>query len=218
MCFSATASFLAAGVIGSMGIAAVIRAKEPRELPLAVIPILFAVQQGIEGLLWLYLPTAPEDSTSTFLTYAFLFFAEVLWPVYAPMTAWIIEPEPRRRGLMVLCVAVGVGVAGDLLWSILSNPHPASILDGHIVYASAPRHLDVLSVAYLIATGVAPIASSHRTVRALGAIILIGSAVAFAFYWEAFVSVWCFFAAAASGAILFHFEVAHRRRLQTAAV
>src|SRR5579863_7518144 len=110
MCFSATASFVAAGVIGGMGIAAVIRAKEPRELPLAVIPILFAVQQGIEGLLWLYLPTAPEDSTSTFLTYAFLLFAEVLWPVYAPMTAWIIEPEPRRRRLMVLCVVIGLGV------------------------------------------------------------------------------------------------------------
>jgi hypothetical protein len=201
-----------------MGIAAVIRAKEPRELPLAVIPTLFAVQQGIEGLLWLYLPTAPEDSTSTFLTYAFLLFAEVLWPVYAPMTAWIIEPEPRRRRLMALCVVVGLGVAGNLLWSILSIPHSASILDGHIVYAGAPRHLDALSVAYLIATRVAPIASSHRTVRALGAIILIGSAVAFAFYWEAFVSVWCFFAAAASGAILFHFEVAHRRRLQVAAI
>jgi hypothetical protein len=41
--------------------------------------------------------------------------------------------------------------------------------------------------------------------RALGAIILIGSVVALAFYWEAFVSVWCFFAAAASGAILFRF-------------
>jgi hypothetical protein len=113
---------------------------------------------------------------------------------------------------------LGVGVAVNLLWSILSTPHSASILDGHIVYTSAPRHLDVLSVAYLIATGVAPIASSHRTVRALGAIILIGSAVAFAFYWEAFVSVWCFFAAAASGAILFHFEAAHRRRLQVAAI
>jgi len=56
--------------------------------------------------------------------------------------------------------------------------------------------------------------SSHRTVTTLGFILLVGSVVAYVFYWEAFVSVWCFFAATASGVILFHFEAARRHYAQ----
>ena len=36
------------------------------------------------------------------------------------------------------------------------------------------------------------------------------------FYWEAFVSIWCFFAAAASVVILCHFEWERRQRLHVA--
>jgi hypothetical protein len=45
----------------------------------------------------------------------------------------------------------------------------------------------------------------------------VGSIVAYAFYWEAFLSVWCFFAAAGSVVILAHFEHARRTRFQLAA-
>jgi hypothetical protein len=34
----------------------------------------------------------------------------------------------------------------------------------------------------------------------------VGSVISYVFYWEAFSSVWCFFAAAASAVIVFHFE------------
>jgi len=43
-----------------------------------------------------------------------------------------------------------------------------------------------------------------------------GLVVAYAFYWEAFISVWCFFAAAASVAILCHFEWLRRSSLRIA--
>jgi hypothetical protein len=59
MCFSAAASFVTAGVTGAIGAVALTRVNEPRELPLAATPILFALQQSIEGLLWLNLPIAP---------------------------------------------------------------------------------------------------------------------------------------------------------------
>jgi hypothetical protein len=56
MCFSAPASFITAGITGAIGVVALTRINEPRELPLAGTPLLFALQQGIEGLLWLKLP------------------------------------------------------------------------------------------------------------------------------------------------------------------
>ena len=74
------------------------------------------------------------------------------------------------------------------------------------------RHSDLIGLAYLAATGLSLLLSSHRTVVALGAIVLAGSAIAYVLYWEAFVSVWCFFAAAASVAILWHFQWSRRNR------
>ena len=59
---------------------------------------------------------------------------------------------------------------------------------------------------YLIATSLPLFLSSQRTILMLGAIILVGSAVAYVSYWEVFVSVGCFFAATASIVILCHFE------------
>ena len=49
MCFSATASFSAASITGVIGVATLRQVKHPRELLLAAMPLLFAVQQAIEG-------------------------------------------------------------------------------------------------------------------------------------------------------------------------
>ena len=117
---------------------------------------------------------------------------------------------------MVVCVGVGAGVGAYLLWWLLGHPHGAKVLDGHIVYVMEYRHSDAVGVAYLAATGLPLLLSSQRTVVVLGAIVLAGLVVAYAFYWEAL--VWCFFAAAASVAILCHFEWSRRSRLQTAGV
>lgn len=116
---------------------------------------------------------------------------------------------------MVICMGVGVSVGAYLLWWILGHPYLATILDGHIVYGSEYRQPYSVGLAYLAAIGVPLLLSSRRTVVVLGAIVLVGLIVAYAFYWEAFVSVWCFFAAAASVAILCHFEWSRRGRLRT---
>lgn len=213
MCFSPLASFITAGVTGTIGIVAVTRVSEPRELPLAAAPILFAVQQSIEGLLWLTLPSAPDGAVAHGLTLLFLFFAEVFWPVYAPLTVLLIEPDERRRRLICLCLAIGAVTAAYLLWTILSRDPTALIVDGHIVYGPKAPPSVALALGYLAATGLPLILSSRRTIVALGTIILIGCVTAYAFYWEAFLSVWCFFAAAASMVILGHFEWAQRRQI-----
>ena len=68
------------------------------------------------------------------------------------------------------------------------------IQDGHIVYVTEYRHSDAVGVAYLCATGLPLLLSSQRTVVVLGAIVLAEPRyLAYALYWEAFVSVWCFF-------------------------
>ncbi len=217
MCFSAPASFVTAGLTGAVGIAALGRARHRRELPLAAVPLFFAVQQGIEGLLWLYLPAAPQGPAASGLSLAFLIFAEVFWPVYVPLAVLLVEPVGRRARLILPFLIVGAALGAYLLEWLLTRPHGAYVAERHVAYVTG--HGDSLAVAlsYLAATTLPPLLSSQRTIVVLGAIILVGSVVAFAFYWEAFVSVWCFFAAAASLVVLGHFELARRRPVEGAA-
>lgn len=210
MCFSATASFIAAGVTGAVGIAAVSQTSRWREAPLAAIPLFFAAQQGVEGILWLTLPVAPEGPASSALTYLFLLFAKVFWPFYVPLAVLLVEPESLRRRLLIATCAAGAGVALFFLGSILSNPYSAHIFGGHVVYSSEPQLPNTVRLAYLVTTGIAPMLSSHRAVQLLGLIVTAGALVTYFFYWDAFVSVWCFFAAAGSVVILTHFMRARR--------
>jgi hypothetical protein len=211
MCFSATASFVTAGLTGVIGIVSVSRTTEPRDLPLAATPLLFAAQQCVEGLLWLNLPVAPDEAGAPGLTLLFSVFAQVFWPIWAPLAVLLIEPDQQRRRIMEICFAAGIGVGAWCLWSLLSYPHIAVILDDHVVYETGPRHSPALAVAYLAATCLPAVLSTWRTVAVLGAIVSVGCVVAYVVYWEAFASVWCFFAAAASVVILGHFEHTRRR-------
>lgn len=206
MCFSATASFVTAGVTGVIGVAALIRAREPAALPMAAVPLVFAAQQALEGLLWLTLPVAPDSPGTGTLSLVFLLFAYVIWPVYAPLAALSIEPSPMRRRLIGACLLVGLATAGYLLAGLLSYSHSALIEGGHIVYDREVDQPDGILPPYLLATAGALALSSWPAVRALAGVIGVGYLVALVLYWNAFVSVWCFFAAAASMLILAHFQ------------
>jgi hypothetical protein len=218
MCFSASASFVTAGLTGAIGSLSLMRVRELRQVPLASVPLFFALQQGGEGLLWLGLSSAPEGTAAADLTFWFLLFAEVFWPVYAPLSIWLIEPSPERRRIMLPCVAIGAGVSVYLLWWLQTRSHSAAILHDHIVYVTEGRHPVLLNMGYLAATSLPPLLSSRRSLLALGIVVLVGLSVADVFYRQAFVSVWCFFAAVASVVILWHFARLRPARRATAGV
>ena len=117
---------------------------------------------------------------------------------------------------MFVCIGLGLGVGAFFLWSLVTRHHSALIMHGHIVYVTEYWYSDVTALAYLIAAGLPFLMSSQRTVFALGVIILAGSIIAYVLYWEAFVSVWCFFAAGASVVLLWHFEWSRKQNLRTA--
>lgn len=209
MCFSADASFISAAITGVIGVATITQPRTIREMPLAAMPLLFSVQQAVEGILWLTLPAAGEGVLSSLLTHLYLGFALAFWPVYAPVSAWLIEPRSARRLAMAACLLVGVGVALYFVFSVLTLPHAARIDGGHIVYTvgvAAPFSVGGL---YLFATGIALALSSYRPVALMGVIVFVGSVASYAFYYHAFVSVWCFFAAASSILLLVHFYRLH---------
>jgi hypothetical protein len=201
MCFSATASFTAAAIVGGIGVATLWKAAGHHDravLPIAAFPAVFAAQQAVEGLLWLELARAEANACRPLLVHGFLGYAELFWPIFAPLAALLIEPVRWRRWMILICLATGFMLSAYLLWKMIGNPYTASAATGHIVYRNAVDYPDGIEIPYVIATTIPLLLSSHRMIQLLALVILGGFAVAFVSYRQSYISVWCFFAAVAS--------------------
>lgn len=201
MCFSATASFVASGVLTLGGVATLGEAKEKKEVPLATFPLLFAIQQGIEGMVWLSF-SAP--ALNGFFVYLYAMFSHVLWPIFTPIAILLIEDDPARIKLLRMCAAVGALTSLYLLISILREPVTAHIVHSSIAYHSPNLYPYTSMLMYLIATCGSCFLSSHRLINFFGAVLFLSFLIAYLAFNATFFSVWCFFAAILSLIIYIH--------------
>ncbi len=206
MCFSATASFSAASITAAIGIATLRQVKDPRELLLAGMPLLFAFQQAIEGALWLQLPAGNSGEAGATLSLSFLVFAKVLWPAYTPLAVLLIEPDPRRRQALSAIAVLGCAISIYVLNRLVHNPPSAAICGHSIDYGGDGNALSWQSFIYLLFTCVPLLLSSSGAIQNFGAVVLTGFAVSAYTYFATFISVWCFFAAAGSALLYFYFK------------
>lgn len=204
MCFSATASFTSGAALLIIGTVTVARVQRPTQLPFALIPILFSVQQLIEGALWLTFGAGAQP-LNVGLTFAYSLFSHVLWPIYVPVAVLLIEPLAWRRKVLVAIVLIGAAVGMFLLYNLSTLPIVSRVERQHIVYESPHFFLSAVIIAYVVGTCVSSIVSSHRTVQLFGVVAFGSFLAAGAFYAAWFISVWCFFAAILSSIVLLHF-------------
>jgi hypothetical protein len=205
MCFSATASFTAGIGLLVIGAVTVSRVRRRAELPFALIPGLFGVQQLIEGGLWL---TFPDNAplANTVLTYFYSFFSHVLWPIYVPIAVLLLEPVEWRRKLLMAIAVAGAAVGLYLLYFLVTEPIVSEVVGRHISYQSPHFYIAAVMVLYVLATCVSSFVSSCKTIRWFGAATFVALLAAYAFYAFWFISVWCFFAAVLSLIVLVHFS------------
>jgi hypothetical protein len=205
MCFSATASFSAASVIGSAGILTLSRIASMREMPLAGVPLLFAVQQAIEGALWLSLPHAGGGVFAIYLANSFAVVALVVWPVYAPVSAALVERDAARLTVLRLFMILGALFAAYSARDIMIHPYHVVRAPSSLCYINnSPYPIYALAI-YLPATCGGFLISSQRMLQAFGTVIAVGLVAALAFFFADLVSVWCFFAALASSILALYF-------------
>jgi hypothetical protein len=210
MCFSPQASFIAGAALLPAGIyctQAAVR-KDPRYVPLALVPIAFGIQQICEGFVWLGLnnDNAALVQQSSVI---FLFFAIPFWPCWIPLSLAIAESRGRQQTVLTMLTVVG------LAWLWLYLPlaaDPAKWLTTEIVqhsirydvgelpaFALAPRF--VWRAAYLAIICVPLVIGrldpgANRGSNPITGLLVAGLfGVAYFLYWHAFLSVWCFFAA-----------------------
>ena len=204
MCFSATASFTAGTALLIVGLVTTRRARRRVDLPFALIPTLFGVQQLIEGALWLTFPDK-APLLNTILTHAYSLFSHVIWPVYVPIAVLLIEPAPWRRKALVAIALAGAAVALYLLFFLVRLPIVSQVVGRHIVYVSPHFYIVAAMGLYVLGTCISMLFSSHWAVRLFGIAAFFSFVAAYAFYAIWFISVWCFFAAVLSAIVWLQF-------------
>lgn len=205
MCFSASASFIAGTALSTTGVVTLKKAKTKREIPFAAIPLLFGIQQVIEGFVWLSFSFANPVWNSVF-AHAFLFFAYVLWPIFIPFSVRLLEPDFFRKKLLSVFQFAGIAVALYLLFFMISHPLAVLAVDKSIEYfLSLPYGFSLVGLYVLVTCG-SPLFSSRKIINIFGILVSISFAIAYYFYTIVFASVWCFFAAILSAIIYRYFR------------
>lgn len=193
MCFSAEVSFTASAVLGGIAYLNYKAITNKNQLPLALIPAFFALQQFSEGVLWL---TAPNGFQPFFAAYAaqyiFLFFAFLFWPIWIPLSLYMVEKVSWRKNVIFACLAAGVIFDINILKIAVEESVNTKVAGNSIRYVT-----DIPSQVYFYA----PIVllpcfiTSYRSMWMFAVLTTVSFGVAMYVYTEAFTSVWCFFSA-----------------------
>lgn len=192
-----------------LGVASVKKAERKAEIPFAMIPLLFGVQQIIEGMLWLSFRFDTPLLNVT-MTYAFTLFSHVLWPMFVPFSIGLVEIVAWRKKVISAFQITGIAVGLYLLYLIVKFPVTSEV-NGHMVYVSPHFNKVPVMALYLAATCVSCFFSSHKIINIFGILALLLFMVAYWFYTVAFFSVWCFFAAILSVVIYLRFKFENER-------
>jgi hypothetical protein len=205
MCFSANASFIAGAVLTVVGVASVSQVRKPVHLIFASMPILFAIQQFCEGFVWLSLSDPDFVEWHLFAKYAFLIFAQVIWPFWIPLSFLSIERLPARRKIIRYFLFAGIAGSIMLIYRLIFSPAIAQIDGCHISYeiGTSKTLLIVTSILYVAAIVIAPFFSSWKSSIVLATANVVSLVVTHTFYEVYLVSVWCFFAAVQSVIVFF---------------
>jgi len=196
MCFSAGVSFGASAVIGVISVVSFKKATDSSHAVLAGIPLFFAIQQAIEGFLWLSLQNPAFGYLYPPSTYAFLALALVVWPTMIPLMAMLPEPDARRKKILRLLMAAGLLVSLFHLFCLAYYGASASAQQHHIRYEfHFPNELlYISSVIYFVPALIPPFVSSHGSVRWIGVGLIVSYVFSWLFFHYQIISVWCFFA------------------------
>ena len=210
MCFSATASFTSSALIAVVGVASLARSKGGEEWLFASIPLLFAFHQFAEGAVWLGLMHTPALGPVHVWGFIYMLYAQGLLTFLIPLSVWLIEPDHKRRLMVVPFFILGAVLTLYQLWALITV-HTQIYVESHsVVYRNAATSHLTLAILYVVATCGALFFSGYRYIIALGAANLLGVLLVIWIKQYAFTSVWCTYAAVVS--VLVYAHLARQRR------
>lgn len=197
MCFSATASFTTSGVLFITGFASLSKVGHRSQLMLASTPLLFAVQQLSEGLLWINRADEESYFPEQVLTYFFVIFGQIVWPIWVPLANLRLEKQYVRRKILGLMVGFGSIISIYFAYQMIMNPVKSEIKGHHIKYVFdySGSLVESFNLTYLIPTVFSHFVSSIKKIQILGILTLLSFLISKIYFTHYVFSVWCFFAA-----------------------
>ncbi|MCL1128044.1 DUF6629 family protein [Shewanella surugensis] len=222
MCFSATASLGSAAVLlvgGALCTAHAIK-KNKTYLLLAITPFFFALQQAIEGGVWIGYneKIMPLVTLSSIL---FLFFAYFFWITWVPIVAFSLETTKWKKIFFIILIITGI-IFGLYLWlPVLLGTGPRHLIKtnmcGHslcyIVSGGGLLSVTIREIIYSI-LGFLFLLSSNNLFRKFWALVMLLGVITYLTQRETWVSTWCFFAAISTLWIYFLLIKEHKTRLK----
>ncbi len=211
MCFSATASFTASFALMGAGIYCLKIAanfEKPYWL-FALMPLLFSLQQFLEGMVWLGGAAECTNSTRT-AALGYLFFSHLLWLIWIPLSCYAVENNLAKRKLFFVLLLLGAlsGLSVYLPFLLIDEWMTVIFTSHALVYSTVllfdqyiPRKLFTLF--YIVIIILPLFAASDRHLKYFGLLILVSVVVSIMFFDYAFISKWCYVAAVFSFFIVY---------------
>jgi hypothetical protein len=205
MCFSPDADAVVGGIVVVIGVDALRHVREPKQIALASLPLLFGLHQLDEAVVWLGLQGHVSESLQRIATWAYLLFALAALPALVPLAVLAIERSHARRRAIAVMSALGIGVAVALGLSMFNGSVNAAIDGRHIAYdVSALHQGGQITALYVLAACGALVLCSYRDIAALGVLNFVAVPVLMWMTVSGFISLWCFWAAIMSVVIDYH--------------
>ncbi len=219
MCFSASASFTAAAVIGTISVFTVKSSWNNQYRYFGTVPVLFAIQQAAEGFIWNGLNNSEQAYLLPYFTKVFLLFAWSIWPILIPLSMYQIETVKWKKIAILITLILGISTALISIFHLLNNEPLAYISSFHIDYKLAiPIQNEKLTIVQEIIYGVCTLVplflSSSKKMYVFATANLISLVLAFVFFEHALPSTWCFFAAILSGFIYYFIQLSAKNEVK----
>lgn len=213
MCFSAGASFTAGVLLTFTGVETLKKVHKPSQLVLGAIPLFFALQQFVEGVLWITISRSGFFWAQTASTYMFVIMAQIIWPVVIPACMLLIENNRIRKNILYGMTSLGAVIALYNSYLLITRGIHAEISSRHMTYQSGyDDNFGWLALSLYLAVTVLPLfVSSVKKMYVLGIVMALSFVVSAVFYMQCLTSVWCFFAAVISFVIFYILRESHKQ-------
>ncbi|MEO5322997.1 hypothetical protein PV773_06710 [Mesorhizobium sp. CC13] len=192
------------------GTATMVRAirSDVRYLAIGTLPLLFGLQQFVEGLVWTA-GAAGDAALASQYSLVYMFFTWIVWPIWVPLSAYALETGARRRILIPFIIA------GAMLGGLQYLPYFAH--QGWLTtsfFQWSVRYQDINLLDYLIPRAVTYaiyltlvivpfLLVRDRDVKIFGLLVMAVVIVTYVFFSYAYISVFCFGAAIVSFHLIF---------------
>jgi hypothetical protein len=210
MCFSVQADVTAGLVLLPIGVATLREVRHVREVPFAALPLLFAVHQLIEALVWAGEAGDVSNGVQHAAAVAYLIYALPVLPTLVPLAVLLLEPQKARLRVAPF-VALGGVVSAYFTYALVSAPVGVTARAHALEYHTGLHNGDLWAVVYVLAVVGPSVLSGYPTLVAFGILNLVGLSIVTVFYVESFPSLWCVYAGCTSVLMLLH--MIRRRRL-----